>query len=175
MSRCLHGKNNTVYSNREDSTFRTTHRYDIISGKKLIGDMKYGNKAYEDEDGTINFAMRPITEILTSEIEASPYVAESRIVLGGFTQGGAMALITGITTQRKLAGVFGLSSYMPLIHNFWNVSLKPGASHRGLTLVGCNGACRAHRGMRSTCLSSWGMGPHPSWSIFALGRHLQIV
>lgn len=37
-----------------------------------------------------------------------------RIVLGGFSQGGAMSLFTGSTTTHKLAGIFGLSSYLVL-------------------------------------------------------------
>jgi predicted esterase len=33
-------------------------------------------------------------------------------VLGGFSQGGAMSLFTGVTCPQKLAGVFGLSCYL---------------------------------------------------------------
>jgi len=36
--------------------------------------------------------------------------------LGGFSQGGAISLFTGITCPNKLAGIFGLSSYL-LLHN----------------------------------------------------------
>lgn len=57
---------------------------------------------------------RSINEIITSEIDASPDMTASRIVLGGFSQGGAMSLFTGLTTERKLAGLVGLSSYLPL-------------------------------------------------------------
>ncbi|KAF7595009.1 hypothetical protein BBP40_007610 [Aspergillus hancockii] len=41
-------------------------------------------------------------------------IKPSRIVLGGFSQGGAMALYTGVTNKEKLGGVFGLSCYLPL-------------------------------------------------------------
>ena len=34
--------------------------------------------------------------------------------LGGFSQGGAISLFTGITSEQKLAGFFGLSSYLLL-------------------------------------------------------------
>lgn len=57
---------------------------------------------------------RSVNEIITSEIDASPDMNASRIVLGGFSQGGAMALFTGLSTERKLAGLVGLSSYLPL-------------------------------------------------------------
>jgi predicted esterase len=37
-------------------------------------------------------------------------------VLGGFSQGGAMAIFSGITAKDKLGGIFGLSCYL-LLHN----------------------------------------------------------
>jgi phospholipase/carboxylesterase len=37
-----------------------------------------------------------------------------RIVLGGFSQGCAMALLSGIRHPQKLGGIFGLSGYLPL-------------------------------------------------------------
>lgn len=48
------------------------------------------------------------------ETEISSGIPASRIVLGGFSQGGAMALLNGITCAHKLGGIFGLSCYMPL-------------------------------------------------------------
>lgn len=41
-------------------------------------------------------------------------IKPSRIVLGGFSQGGAMSVFTGITAKEKLGGVFGLSCYLLL-------------------------------------------------------------
>ncbi|KAF7340116.1 Delta-sterol C-methyltransferase [Mycena venus] len=41
-------------------------------------------------------------------------VNPSRLVLGGFSQGGAMTLLTGLTTATKLAGLFVLSGRLPL-------------------------------------------------------------
>ena len=46
--------------------------------------------------------------------EVNKGVKPSRIVLGGFSQGGAMALFTGITNTQKIGGIFALSSYLPL-------------------------------------------------------------
>ncbi|KAL2056283.1 hypothetical protein ABVK25_003306 [Lepraria finkii] len=43
-------------------------------------------------------------------------IPSSRIVIGGFSQGGAISLFTGITSPEKLAGIFGLSSYL-LLHD----------------------------------------------------------
>jgi len=38
----------------------------------------------------------------------------SRIVLAGFSQGCAMALLTGLRHAERLAGLVGLSGYLPL-------------------------------------------------------------
>ncbi|KAF8514807.1 Phospholipase/carboxylesterase [Hysterangium stoloniferum] len=65
----------------------------------------------EDERGLLESA-RSINEIITSELDDD--VEASRIVLGGFSQGGAMSLLAGLTTERKLAGLIAMSSYLPL-------------------------------------------------------------
>ena len=41
-------------------------------------------------------------------------IAASRIVLAGFSQGCAMTLMTGLRTKERLAGLVGLSGYLPL-------------------------------------------------------------
>jgi phospholipase/carboxylesterase len=44
-------------------------------------------------------------------------IASERIVLAGFSQGGAMALYSGVRFPERLAGVMGLSCYLPLAAN----------------------------------------------------------
>ncbi len=39
-------------------------------------------------------------------------IPSDRIILGGFSQGGAISLFAGITCPQKLAGIVGLSSYL---------------------------------------------------------------
>ena len=43
-------------------------------------------------------------------------IPSDRIILGGFSQGGAMSIFAGVTCPDKLAGIVGLSSYL-LIQN----------------------------------------------------------
>lgn len=50
--------------------------------------------------------------------ERSKGIPASRIVLGGFSQGGAMALLAGLTAPEKLGGVFCLSGYLVLKDGF---------------------------------------------------------
>jgi phospholipase/carboxylesterase len=48
------------------------------------------------------------------EREKSRGVAPARIVLAGFSQGGAIALHTGLRHPERLAGILALSTYLPL-------------------------------------------------------------
>jgi phospholipase/carboxylesterase len=62
----------------------------------------------EDDAG-----IRASQKLLESLIEQQP-VAPERIVIAGFSQGGAIALQTALRYPKKLAGVLALSTYLPL-------------------------------------------------------------
>jgi phospholipase/carboxylesterase len=66
----------------------------------------------EDEAG-LHASQARITDMLDSEIARG--IPASRIVLAGFSQGGAIALQTGLRYPRGLAGVMVLSGYLPLM------------------------------------------------------------
>jgi len=68
-------------------------------------------EAKEDEDG-IKSAFNLVNSFITEEIRRG--IPSSRIVLGGFSQGGALALYTALNIKHKLAGVVALSCYLPL-------------------------------------------------------------
>lgn len=65
----------------------------------------------EDETG-IRAAARSVDALIDAQIALG--IGAQRIVLGGFSQGGATALFTGLRYPRRLAGVIGLSCYLPL-------------------------------------------------------------
>ena len=54
-----------------------------------------------------------IAEALVAR-EIAAGVAPSRIVLAGFSQGGAIALHAGLRQRERLAGILALSTYLPL-------------------------------------------------------------
>jgi phospholipase/carboxylesterase len=70
-----------------------------------------GGPAREDEAGLR--ASQALVEALVARV-VSRGVAASRIVLAGFSQGCEMALLTGLRHRDKLAGIAGLSGYLPL-------------------------------------------------------------
>ncbi len=65
----------------------------------------------EDETG-LRASMAQVQALL--DREAARGIAPERTVLMGFSQGGAMSLLTGLRAPRRLAGLAGLSSYLPL-------------------------------------------------------------
>ena len=69
----------------------------------------------EDEPGMLK-SMRSLNELITTEVDSG--IPAERVVLGGFSQGGAMSLLTGLTTERKLGGVVVLSGWLPLKDKF---------------------------------------------------------
>lgn len=67
----------------------------------------------EDHTG-IQTSAALITQLIEREIENG--TAANRIVLAGFSQGGAIALYTGVRQSHQLAGILALSCYLPLLH-----------------------------------------------------------
>ena len=62
-----------------------------------------------DEVG-IRRSRQQLTELIAREIERG--IPASRIVVAGFSQGGAVALYTGLRYGERLAGLLALSTYM---------------------------------------------------------------
>ena len=65
----------------------------------------------EDEAG-LRASRLDIEALIATERERG--IAASRIVLAGFSQGCAMTLLTGLRHTERLAGLVGLSGYLPL-------------------------------------------------------------
>jgi predicted esterase len=52
-------------------------------------------------------------------------IKEERIVIGGFSQGCVISILTALRTQRKVAGVISLSGWLPLSHKIEEVRFAP--------------------------------------------------
>lgn len=65
----------------------------------------------EDEAG-IKAAAQMVNSLIADEIKSG--IPSNRILLGGFSQGGALALYSSLNTDHKLAGVVALSCWAPL-------------------------------------------------------------
>ena len=69
------------------------------------------DRSREDEAG-LRRSQASIDALLAREQARG--VPAHRIVLGGFSQGCAMALLTGLRYPQRLAGILGMSGYLPL-------------------------------------------------------------
>ncbi|KAK9720710.1 hypothetical protein K7432_003986 [Basidiobolus ranarum] len=72
----------------------------------------------EDEKGMLA-SSRSINSLIQKEIDAG--IPANRIVLAGFSQGSAMSLLTGLTTEYKIAGIVALSGYLPLRNTIFSM------------------------------------------------------
>jgi phospholipase/carboxylesterase len=65
----------------------------------------------EDEDGIKN-SQHYVNSLIQKELDKG--IAAERIVIAGFSQGGAIALHTALRYPKKLGGVMALSTYLPV-------------------------------------------------------------
>jgi phospholipase/carboxylesterase len=82
--------------------YRMRAWYDV-----LAGDLRQR----QDEQG-LRSSLALVEELIAREKERG--TPASRIVLAGFSQGCAMALLTGLRHHERLAGIVGMSGYLPL-------------------------------------------------------------
>jgi phospholipase/carboxylesterase len=89
--------------------------------------------AIEDATGIADSAAR-LDEYL--QRERAQAIPANRIVLAGFSQGGAMALYSGLRCAETLAGVLALSAYLPLRER---LVAQASAANRKTPILMCHG------------------------------------
>ena len=75
-------------------------------------DIRHTDIGYEQDEKGIRESARSIQMLI--EREQLHGIATNRIILAGFSQGGAMALHVGLRQGEALGGIMGLSCYLPL-------------------------------------------------------------
>ena len=88
----------------------------------------------EDEAG-VRRSQYEIEKLITKEKDRG--IGASRIVLAGFSQGGAIALQTGLHYPERLAGIMALSSYLPLAST---LAAEASAANRDVPIFMAHGA-----------------------------------
>lgn len=94
-----------------------------------IRDFDLANRA--DEAG-VEESIVQVEALVAREISRG--IARDKILLAGFSQGGAIALATGLRSIEPFAGLVALSTYLPAAHNAesW---LAPGAGSQPLFMA----------------------------------------
>ncbi|CAF3677487.1 unnamed protein product [Rotaria sp. Silwood1] len=89
----------------------------------------------EDQKGILE-ASKYLNDLIEDEINHG--ISSERIIIGGFSQGGAAALHTALTTSHMLAGVLALSAWLPLSSTFPK-ALIAGDKKLYLPILQCHG------------------------------------
>ncbi|CAH2091229.1 unnamed protein product [Euphydryas editha] len=90
--------------------------------------------ATEDEEGIVR-ATDLVHSLIADEVRSG--IPANRILLGGFSQGGALALHAGLTYPERLAGVMSLSCWLPR-HAFFPDGVK---APRDIPIFQAHGDC----------------------------------
>jgi phospholipase/carboxylesterase len=111
--------------------------------------------ARQDETGIRASATR-IESLIEAQVEKG--VSRNRIVLAGFSQGGAIALQAGLRQPEALAGLMALSTYLPLAAA---VETESTAAGRATPILMCHG--------RSDTMLTFDLGTRSRDALRALG------
>lgn len=65
----------------------------------------------EDQEGMLASSLG-VNKLIADEVDSG--IESSRVVVGGFSQGGAIGLLTGLTSERRLGGIVALSTWLPM-------------------------------------------------------------
>lgn len=98
--------------------------YDIVPGPRGVTEDEAGIR---ESEGVVRGYI---------ERELSAGIAANRIVIAGFSQGGAIALQTALRYPRRLAGVMALSTYLPLRNS---LATEAAQANRDLPILMCHG------------------------------------
>lgn len=90
----------------------------------------------EDAEG-IKASAEYLTSLIDKEIAEG--IPADRIVLGGFSQGAAMSIYTGLTAKEKLAGIVSLSGWLLLSKTFREVLNASPKANEDTPILMCQG------------------------------------
>uniref|UniRef100_A0A2K5M8M5 Acyl-protein thioesterase 1 n=1 Tax=Cercocebus atys TaxID=9531 RepID=A0A2K5M8M5_CERAT len=90
----------------------------------------------EDEPG-IKQAVENIKALIDQEVKNG--IPSNRIILGGFSQGGALSLYTALTTQQKLTGVTAFRCWFLLRASFPQGPIS--GANRDISILQCHRDC----------------------------------
>lgn len=85
----------------------------VMRGWYDIKSLEFG--AQQDQQG-IEESAAALNQLIDAEIARG--IRHDRIILAGFSQGGAIVLHTGVRSLQPLAGIMALSTYLPLADHF---------------------------------------------------------
>uniref|UniRef100_A0A8C5PC67 Acyl-protein thioesterase 1 n=1 Tax=Leptobrachium leishanense TaxID=445787 RepID=A0A8C5PC67_9ANUR len=89
----------------------------------------------QEDDAGIKQAAENIKILIDQEVKNG--IPSDRIILGGFSQGGALSLYTALTSNQKLAGIIALSCWLPLRSSFPQAAMN--SANKDAHVLQCHG------------------------------------
>lgn len=89
------------------------------------------NSKQDDEAGILQ-TVSAVDNLIQAEVDSG--IPEGQIVLGGFSQGGAISAFSALRGKRALAGFMALSAWLPLSHQAAQVNLPGCFDNSGYTI-----------------------------------------
>ncbi|HEX4325454.1 MAG TPA: alpha/beta hydrolase [Burkholderiales bacterium] len=98
-------------------------------------DIKMIDLVRQEDDEGLRASQAEIEKLIAREKERG--IAANRIILAGFSQGGAVTLQTGLRHAERLGGLMVLSSYLPLAST---VKAEANAANRDVPIIMVHGS-----------------------------------
>ncbi|MXQ93728.1 hypothetical protein E5288_WYG016946 [Bos mutus] len=134
----LHGLGDTGHSWADAlSTIRLPHVKYICPHAKVLGRTSClvpFLESLQQLSPDLVMPLPPVKALIEHEMKNG--IPANRIVLGGFSQGGALSLYTALTCPHPLAGIVALSCWLPLHRAFPQAA---NGSAKDLTILQCHG------------------------------------
>ncbi len=128
-----------------------------------------GESFREDRAG-IETSEQAIRLLIQQQQEAG--IPSTRIIVAGFSQGGAMALHTGLRFPQPLAGIMGLSTYLPLYKHLADES-RPENKHTPIFLAhGELDQVILVQFAQKTCQYIMQLGYKVEWNAYPIGHQV---
>ncbi|MBC7780307.1 MAG: dienelactone hydrolase family protein [Proteobacteria bacterium] len=98
-----------------------------------FGDLE--GRSRKPDEGGVRASIARIEQLIARETARG--IDASRIAIAGFSQGGAIALATGLRHAQPLAGIMALSTYLPLAESLAD---EASAANRGIPIFFAHGS-----------------------------------
>ncbi|KAI8344102.1 Phospholipase/carboxylesterase/thioesterase [Chlamydoabsidia padenii] len=100
--------------------------FDSISTDKM-------NTKEQDQKGMLA-SVSSVNQLIEQEVDDG--IPTDRIIVGGFSQGGVISLLTGLTTKYKLAGIIGCSCWLTMADQIKSISSE---ANKKTPILMCHG------------------------------------
>ena len=126
----------------------------------------------DHDDAGIKRSSRAVRGLISHQIESG--ISPEKIVLAGFSQGGAIALYTGLREKRPLAGILALSAYLLRPERLDEEASQANRSTRIFQAHGTQDpVVQPHLG-RSSCDTLKAAGWNVEWHEYAIAHQVNL-